>query len=275
MGDIRNDLIVVRGGGDLATGVIHKLWMAHRKVIILETKQPAAIRRLVAFSEAIYDGEATVEGATAVRVEASCTWGELEKLWENRQIPIMVDPCGDAIERWKPAVVVDAIIAKKNLGTKRDMAELTIALGPGFEAGVDVDVVIETMRGSSLGEVITTGYAIANTGIPGKIMGVDKDRVIHAEVSGILRNVRRIGDVVKQGEVIARIESQEAGDMKVVEVRGTIEGVLKGLIRDGYGVKEGFKIADIDPRLAEVGNCAKISDKARCIGDSVVYVCDL
>lgn len=278
------NLIIVRGGGDLATGVIHTLWKNGYRILILETHNPSAIRRKVAFSEAIYNGEMEVEGARAelITKEEDETWdtfyGKMELIWSRNAIPILVDPLGQSITELKPLVVIDAIIAKKNLGTHKDMAPVTIALGPGFCAGVDVHYVIETMRGETLGEVITEGYALENTGIPGEVAGVSKERVIHASAAGILRNVKSIGDIIHAGEMIAYIEKESENicyEIQHVPVHASIDGVLRGLIRDGYPVRQGFKIADIDPRLEEQENCDKISDKARCLGESVYNIFSL
>lgn len=257
------ELIVVRGGGDLATGTIHRLWSAGFRVLVLETDHPAAIRRQVSLCEAIYQGSATVEGLTAVKVE---DLSMLESVWATGNVPMLVDPEGKSIEQLKPAVVVDAILAKVNLGTRRDMAPCTIALGPGFVAGEDVDVVIETSRGHKLGRVIKQGPAKANTGIPGIIGGYGKERVIHSPAEGIMRNIHAIGDIVQKDEPIACVETPEGA----VSVNATISGIIRGLIRDGYPVTKGFKIADIDPREGELENCWTISDKARCIAGSVL-----
>lgn len=257
------DIVLVRGGGDLATGVIHRLWSAGFRVLALETAMPAAIRRNVSICEAVYEGTATVEGMTAVRIARP---EEAGRVWERNQVPLLVDPNCDCLQTIHPAVVVDAIIAKKNLGTNRSMAKCTIALGPGFTAGEDVDVVIETARGHKLGRVIRQGTAKPNSGIPGVIGGYSRERVIHSPAAGILHNVRAIGDLVQKGEVLAWVES--GGER--VEVLATISGILRGLIRDGYPVTQGFKIADIDPRQEELENCFLISDKARCIAGSVL-----
>ena len=179
---------------------------------------------------------------------------------------MLVDPEGASIRKLQPMAVVDAILAKKNLGTNKGMADITVALGPGFEAGKDVDAVIETKRGHSLGRVIYQGQAIKNTGIPGMIGGYTKERVIHSPAEGKLRNVKKITDIVKQGDIIARIETGK----KSIPVEATIDGLLRGLIRDGYPVTKGFKIADIDPRIDEYDNCFTISDKARCIAGGVL-----
>ena len=256
-------MIIIRGAGDLSTGTIHRLFCAGFPVLALETERPAAIRRQVAFSEAIYDGMATVEGVTAVRIR---TTEEAEDTWRQGRIPLLADPAGDCIRQLKPEAVVDAILAKKNLGTHRAMAPLTIALGPGFEAGKDVDYVIETMRGHNLGRIITSGFAAPNTGIPGIIGGYGAERVIHSPGAGVFRLRREIGDEVLAGEQIGSVLNGN----EEIPVCTQIAGILRGIIRDGYPVTEGFKIADVDPRLEEKKNCFTISDKARCIAGSVL-----
>lgn len=257
-------LIIVRGGGDLATGTIHRLWSAGLPVLVLEAEHPAAIRRQVAVSEAVYDGHACVEDMKAVLIH-DCD--EIEAVVKKQEVPVLVDPNGDSIRRLCPEVVVDAILAKKNLGTSRDLAPLTVALGPGFEAGKDVDVVIETRRGHNLGRVIRRGSAYPNTGVPGNIGGYSKERVMHAEKEGIFHNRRKIGDIVTAGEEIAWIETEDGGRCPVPAM---LTGILRGLLREGYPVTRGFKIADIDPRKEELANCFTISDKARCIAGSVL-----
>lgn len=256
-------LVIVRGGGDIATGTIYKLYKCGFKVLVLETENPSAIRRNVAFSEAVYQGQQTIENVTCFLAK---NLEEAERYLEEGNLSVMVDPFGKAIGQLKPMAVVDGILAKKNLGTNKDMAAVTVALGPGFEAGKDVDAVIETMRGHNLGKVIYEGAAIPNTGVPGAIAGFAKERVIHSPGQGILRNVKSVADTVKKGEVIAIIENE--GDE--IPVEATIDGILRGLIRDGYPVTKGFKIADIDPRESEYDNCFTISDKARCIAGGVV-----
>ena len=257
------NLVIVRGGGDIATGTIYKLYHCGFQVLVLETGNPSAIRRNVAFSEAVYNGTQTVEDLTCYLAE---TMEEAVSMLEEGKLVMLIDPKGDCISKLKPLAVVDGILAKKNLGTTREMAPITVALGPGFAAGEDVDAVIETMRGHSLGRVIYVGQAIKNTGIPGMVGGYTKERVIHSPAAGILRNVSKITDTVKKGEVIAFIETEN----EKVPVEATIDGLLRGLIRDGYPVTKGFKIADIDPRLNEFENCFTISDKARCIAGGVV-----
>lgn len=273
----KKDLIVVRGAGDLATGTIHRLKKAGFRLLVLEAEHPAAIRRQVALSEAVYAGSARVEDVEAVRMDVDLAEKknrkelleqEMERIWKKDGVPVLVDPAGLSIAALRPAVVVDAILAKKNLGTTKEMAPLVIALGPGFTAGEDVDVVIETKRGHNLGRVIRSGSAVPNTGIPGIIGGYGKERVMHAQAEGILRNAASIGDIVEARAVIAEIETENG----MVPVEASFSGLLRGLIRDGYPVTKGFKIADIDPRKEELQNCFTISDKARCIAGSVLEV---
>ena len=266
-------LIICRGGGDLATGIVHRLFRAGFPVLVLETDSPAAIRRQVSFSEAVYDGTATVEGVTAERI-ASVDRASVDHVLEAGRVPLLVDPEGNSIAQLKPDIVVDAIIAKKNLGTAKEMAPLVIGIGPGFTAGEDVDLVVDSMRGHNLARIFTTGSALPNTGIPGNIGGFTKERVLHAEVDGYMKNIRKIGDIVEKGEEIARIYEKmtEEGIFSgsYVSVEASISGIIRGLIREGYHFQKGFKIADIDPRESELANCFTISDKARSIGGSVL-----
>ena len=257
------DLIIVRGGGDLATGTIYKLKKSGFPVLILETANPSAIRRNVAFCEAVYQGSQMVEDMTCYLAESL---KQAEDCLREGKLAVLVDPVGESIPALKPLAVVDAILAKKNLGTSRERAPITVGLGPGFTAGENVDAVIETKRGHNLGRVLWTGTAAPNTGIPGVIGGYGKERVIHCPAEGILRNVRKITDTVSRGDVIAYVET----DHGMIPVEATLDGILRGLIRDGYPVKVGFKMADIDPRTEELENCFTISDKARCIAGGVL-----
>lgn len=295
----KNLLIICRGAGDLATGIIHRLHRAGHRVIALETDYPAAIRRQVSFCEAVYDGSAAVEGVTARLVPAladaesdtetysgindtpaahivSEKWDSsaIEAVLEAGEVPLLIDPKGESVALLKPDVVVDAIIAKKNLGTTIDMAPLVIGVGPGFTAGQDVHLVIESMRGHNLARIITDGMAQPNTGVPGNIAGFTSERVIHAPAAGYIHDVRKIGDIVQKGDEIARIypdkESYDNALSEYVPVNATITGIIRGLIREGYYFRKGFKIADIDPRESELTNCFTISDKARSIAGSVL-----
>ena len=285
---ITDQLVIVRGGGDLATGVIWALRRAGFPVLILESEHPSAIRRTVSLSEAVYEGTATVEDIT---VRLARNLDQAQYLLFEDGIAMLVDPEGRAIRdiidteekysEWDTGLttlegggrhlfltaVVDAILAKRNLGTTKDMAPFVVALGPGFTAGQDCDVVIETMRGHTLARPIREGSALPNTGTPGLIAGHTADRVIHSPAAGVLRAVSKIGDEVEQDQVIACIE---IGEQDSVPVKASFAGLLRGLIRDGYPVSEGFKIADIDPRREQYENCFTISDKARALGSAVV-----
>lgn len=305
---IKNNLLIIcRGAGDLATGIIHRLHRAGHRVIALETDYPAAIRRQVSFCEAVYDGSAAVEGVTARLVPvltdtetdaetdaeidtetysglndmpaahtASEKWDRsaIEAVLEAGEVPLLIDPTGESIELLKPDVVIDAIIAKRNLGTTINMAPLVIGVGPGFTAGNDVHVVIESIRGHNLARIITDGMAQPNTGVPGNIAGFTSERVIHAPAAGYIHDVRKIGDIVQKGDEIARIYPDKGSFdnelFEYVPVNATITGIIRGLIREGYYFKKGFKIADIDPRESELTNCFTISDKARSIAGSVL-----
>lgn len=252
-------LIIVRGGGDIATGAIQKLHRAGFPVLVLEIAQPTAIRRCVALSEAVYEGEWTVEDITAVR---AADLDQAISILDSGKVPLLVDPQCAVLDQVQPLALVDAILAKRNLGTSRQMAGITVALGPGFIAGEDVDIVVETMRGHNLGRLIFSGSALPNTGTPGLIEGAGRERVIHAPADGVIHSLKVIGDLVEKGSTIAWI-----GDVPVL---ASLDGILRGLIRDGFPVTQGLKIADIDPRESERANCFTISDKARCIGGGVL-----
>lgn len=270
---MEDKLVIIRGAGDLATGVAQSLYEAGFRLLLLEVEKPSAIRRQVALCEAVYDGTAAVENLTCCRCRSLA---EVRKVWEGEAIPLLVDPEGASIAALKPWAVVDAILAKKNLGTNRRMARHTVALGPGFTAGVDVDAVIETKRGHQLGRIIWQGTAIANTGIPGLIAGYGRERVIHSQQAGFVYGLVHIGDKVKKGQPMAVLtEEPIPSGMAVTECMGTpilasLTGFVRGLIRDGYQVPQGFKIADIDPRDDERENCFTISDKARSLGGAVL-----
>ncbi|RHO54176.1 EF2563 family selenium-dependent molybdenum hydroxylase system protein [Eubacterium sp. AM05-23] len=253
-----NETIIVRGAGDIATGTIYRLYNAGFRVIALDIESPTVIRRTVAFARAIQDGTAVVEGVTARRCESI---EEVCRCLKKDEIPLCVDPRGDMIRMVRPDAVVDAILAKKNLGTTRDMAKAVVALGPGFTAKEDVDAVIETNRGHYLGKILYKGMAARNTGIPGNIGGYTHERVIHAPDSGVIRLCHDIGDLVKKGEHLAFIGENP--------VMAKIDGVLRGMIVDGTDVKKGLKIADVDPR-GDRAYCYAISDKARNISGGVL-----
>ncbi len=251
-------LVIIKGAGDLATGVAHRLARCGFAIVMLEIPEPTVIRRTVAFAEAIYQGEFTVEGITA---KLGGSPQETRGILDSGKIAVLVDPQWSALKTLQPAAVVDAIIAKKNLGTSRDDAPVVIGLGPGFTAGEDVHAVVETQRGHDLGRVIFSGSAIPNTGIPGDIGGYRSERLLRSPAAGVFRGVREIGDVVNPGDVVALV-----GD---TPVPAAIPGVLRGLLRRGLTVTKGFKVGDIDPRCTKE-NCFTISDKARSVAGGVL-----
>jgi xanthine dehydrogenase accessory factor len=250
-------VILVRGAGDMATGAIHKLHRAGFKVVATEIEKPLAVRRPVCLSEVIYEGYMKVEDMEGVLVK------DLEGIhnaWANNQVPVIIDKDLKILEYLKPDIIVDAILAKKNLGTKREMCDKIIALGPGFIAGDDVDIVIETNRGHDLARIYFQGSTSADTGIPGDICGLTSERVFYAPCDGIIKNNFKICDYVEKGDVIATVN-----DMPII---AEISGFLRGLIRDKYYVKSGLKLGDIEPRIDT--DCYTITDKARAIGGSVL-----
>jgi xanthine dehydrogenase accessory factor len=243
----------------MASGIAHCLYQSgFSRLFMMETHKPLAVRRLVSFCSAIEAGKFSVEGVTAVTVEAA---EGIPKTWDEARIPVIIDPLWRMIEKIKPDVVIDAILAKKNLGTKRDEAPLVIGLGPGFTAGEDVDLLIETERGHNLGRLIFSGPAARNTGIPGNIGGHTLKRVLRAPIDGCFIAQKKIRDSVQTGEIIGTVEQHA--------IRAEISGVVRGLILSGISVSAGLKIGDIDPRN-EIGNCDTISDKARSLGGSVI-----
>ena len=248
-------LVVVRGAGDLATGCVVRLVRAGFRVVALETDRPSAIRRTVSLSEAVYDGEATVEGVRAFLCGSPpAAWGALEA-------PLLVDPEARILSTLSPHALVDAIVAKRNLGTRIGMAPVVVGLGPGFTAGRDVHAVVETNRGHDLGRVIYAGCAEPNTGIPGLIAGQGPGRVLHAPVPGVATLLAAIGDAVEPGTPLLSVGE--------AVVRSAIRGVVRGLIRPGLEVSAGTKVADVDPRGARE-SCFTVSDKSRAVAGGVL-----
>lgn len=252
-------ICLVRGAGDIATGTIQKLVRAGFKCVVTEVSNPSSIRRKVSLSEAVYEKKTVVEDIEAVLCE---NLDEIGQYLDRYNPVIIVDPKLTILNKMKFDVVVDAILAKKNTGLKKEMAEITIGLGPGFEAGVDCDIVIETMRGHDLARIIEQGFAKKNTSIPGIIDGFSNERVIYSDFDGQFTHIKSISDIVNKEEIIAKV-----GDNYI---RATLDGVIRGMIRDNFEVKKGLKIIDIDPRYKEVENCFTISDKARAIGGAVL-----
>jgi len=253
---IQGQLVVVRGAGDLATGVIIRLTRAGFRVVALETARPSAIRRTVSFSEAMYDGAASVEGVLAVRCQ------RVPEYWApGDPVAVLEDPDCRCLRTLKPLALVDAIIAKRNMGTRLAMAPVVVALGPGFEAGRDAHAVIETNRGHDLGRVLLQGCAEANTGVPGLIAGHGSERVLHAPRDGKVEPLCAIGDAVAAGAPVLSIDGEV--------LAAPIAGVVRGLIRPGFEARAGLKVADVDPRCVP-GHCLTVSDKARAIAGGVL-----
>ncbi len=261
MVDIKGTLIIIRGAGDLATGTAVRLHNAGFPIIMLEVAKPTVIRRTVAFAQAMLSGSTVVDGISAER----CTFQNALDKALSGTVAVVEDPKGDLIAKLRPEIVIDAILAKRNLGTTRDMAPFTVALGPGFEAGKDVDAVVETKRGHSLGRVIYQGFAIPNTGIPGIIGGYGKERVMHSPSAGVFRSVCEIGDLVEKGQIVAYVDSKDGA----VPVRTEIAGKIRGMLSSGLEIPEGFKVADVDPR-GESADHTTCSDKALAIGGGVL-----
>ena len=249
--------VVIRGAGDLASGVALRLWRAGMDVVLLDVERPTAIRRTVAFSEAIVHGEQCVEDVTA-RLAAVET---VEETLAAGMIPVLVDPEGRSIPTLRPDALVDAILAKRNLGTEITDAPVVIGVGPGFTAGVDCHAVVETMRGHTLGRVIREGSAIPNTGIPGLIGGFAGERVLRAPAAGLFHPLRDIGDAVTEGEVLATVEGKP--------MAATLTGTLRGILPEGTEVFPGMKAGDIDPRCQR-SHCFTASDKALAVGGGVL-----
>ncbi|MDE3112051.1 MAG: EF2563 family selenium-dependent molybdenum hydroxylase system protein [Chloroflexota bacterium] len=250
--------VVVKGAGDLASGVAYRLARTGWPVIMTELPRPLVVRRTVSFAEAVFEGMVSVEGMVARRVAAPL---DAASVTANGEIAVVVDPAGRTIAELRPAIVVDAIMAKRNTGTCLDDAPVVIGLGPGFRAPVDVHAVVETNRGHRLGRVIFSGEAEADTGVPGVVDGHGADRVLRAPMDGVFRGAREIGDAVRAGDVL--------GTVGGVALHCPFDGRLRGLIHDGIPVRAGMKVGDVDPRATR-DHCFTISDKALAIGGGVL-----
>lgn len=251
-------LTFIRGAGDLATGIALRLHRAGISVVMADIAEPTCIRRTVAFSEAIRCGSARVED---VRASLGATPDELRAIVERGEVAVAVDPNAELVADLAPDAVVDAILAKRNLGTTMDMAPIVIGVGPGFTAGEDCHAAVETKRGHYMGRVLYTGSPIANTGVPGIIAGVGAKRVLRSPADGPFECVREIGDIVTAGEVVGRV----AGEPMLA----TIDGVLRGLLAPGVPAFKGMKAGDIDPR-GDVSFVKTVSDKATAVGGGVL-----
>lgn len=251
-------LVLIKGAGDLATGTAVRLYRAGFPVVMTDIAQPTAVRRTVAFSQCMYDGVTEVEGITARR---AANGEEASAILAAGEIPVLVDPEARILDELPFGAVVDAILAKRNLGTSLTDAPIVLALGPGFTAGVDCHGVVETMRGHDLGRLILEGSAIPNTGVPGDVGGYTKERIIRAPADGPFEPVARIGQKVELGDVVAKVNG--------VPVAAQLTGIVRGMLPAGIPVTKGMKSGDIDPRC-EVRHCFTVSDKARAIGGGVL-----
>ena len=251
-------LVLIKGAGDLATGVAVRLLNSGIQVVMTDLPQPTAVRRTVAFSQAIYDGETTVEGFTA---RACGSVEEARALLAVGAVPVLADPAADVRTRLPFDALVDAILAKRNTGTAITHAPIVLALGPGFTAGVDCHCVVETMRGHHLGRLLLTGSAQPNTGVPGDIGGFTVERLLRAPADGLFEPLVSIGDAVEQGQAVARV-----GDALLT---AAIPGIVRGLLPEGLFVTKGMKAGDVDPRCRRE-HCFTVSDKARAIGGGVL-----
>lgn len=251
-------LTLIRGAGDLASGVALRLWRSGIDVVMTDLARPTTIRHTVAFSPAVTRGETTVEGVRAVRAENA---EQAKALLTARVIPVLADPTCACRAALQPDALVDAILAKKNLGTRLSDAPVVVGVGPGFTAGVDCHAVVETMRGHTLGRVYYQGSALPNTNIPGLIGGFAGERVLRAPAHGVFTAVRAIGDRVEQGDIVGYVNG--------VPMQCTIGGVLRGLLESGVSVHVGMKSGDVDPR-GKAEYCTTASDKALAVGGGVL-----
>ncbi len=250
--------VLLRGAGEMASGIAHRLHRSGFPVLMTELPEPLAVRRGVCFCEAVWEGTARVEGVCGRRVA-----GEAEALAAIAagELPVLVDPELAGLAWWRPAALVDATLAKRNRGVRRGLAPLVVGVGPGFHAGEDVDAVVESQRGHDLGRVLWQGSACPDTGVPAPVAGVGAERVLRAPGAGRLTALRQIGDPVQRGELVARVAE--------AELRAGTSGVLRGMIRDGTRVEPGVKVGDVDPR-GDPAACYRISDKARALGGGVL-----
>jgi len=250
--------VLIKGAGEMASSIAYRLHRCHFEVCLTEIDKPLAISRGVTFSEAVYDGEKEIEGVTAKLVKSA---EEILEVWAEQKLPVIIDPQARIKVVLHPDILIDAIMAKKNTGTNLTDAELVIGLGPGFRAGEDVHLVVETNNSESLGKVILRGEAEKDTGIPIEIGGLTSERVIHSPRDGVFLANKKIGDHVSAGEVIALIGGQV--------VKAPIAGVIRALLRSEAEVKVGTKLGEIDP----TGNrevCYSIRAKARAIAGGVL-----
>lgn len=268
MCDINQLVIMFRGAGDLATGAALRLYGAGlRRIIFLETATPMAVRRTVSFSEAIYDGECSVEGVRAVRVEYATLRKACEKAWQQSALPVLVDPDGHSVALLRPDVLIEATLAKRNVGVKLTDAPLVIGVGPGFCAhspNADVHRVVESQRGIRMGRLIRHGSARPNTGLPESVMGHCADRVLRASADGVFETLLDVGAWVQAGDQIGTVHDS----VTAWPVRAAFDGRIRGLLRSGLAVGKGTKLGDVDPRPD--ADIHTVSDKSLAIGGALL-----
>ena len=251
-------LILIKGAGDIATGIAVRLKNAGMQVVMTEIAIPTTVRRSVAFSRAVYEGSAVVENITAGLV---LDFTQIPAVLQRDEIPVLIDPRCEVLKSIHFDAVVDSILAKKNLSTDPTQAPVVIGVGPGFSVPQDCHCVIETQRGHDLGRCIYQGCAAKNTGIPGEIGGYTVERLLRAPCDGIFHPILAIGDIVKAGQTVAMVDDQP--------VTAQIDGIVRGLLQDNVPVKAGMKSGDIDPRGC-YEHCFTVSDKARAVGGGVL-----
>ena len=250
--------VVIRGAGDLATGVAHRLWRSGFSVVMLELPKPLVVRRTVSFAAVVYEGSIVVE---SVQAELCSSPDRVNEYFTRKVIPVLIDPHAESLAMLQPSTVVDAIMAKNNKVTGIEDADLVIGIGPGFTAGKDVHAVVETNRGLNLGRVFYSGSAAKDTSEPGIIDGYGRERLLRAPSGGIFKPLRKIGDLVKAGETVASVGREE--------IKSLIDGMVRGMLYPSLEVTEGMKVGDIDPR-GESADYKSISDKARAVGGGVL-----
>jgi xanthine dehydrogenase accessory factor len=264
-----HNLVVIKGAGDIASGIALRLYHAGFSIVMTEIAAPTAVRRTVCFSQTVYEGIAQVEDVTAV-----LSWddADMDRAFAEKRVAVFVDPAASIIRRRNPVVVVDAVMAKKNTGTGRTDAPVVIGVGPGFTAGIDCHGVVETMRGHTLGRLLVRGSALPNTGVPGVVGGYTVERLLRAGADGLFEAAVKIGDMVQKGDTVAFVRPAP-GDRRdggvPVPVYAEIAGIVRGLLPSGIPVTRGMKAGDIDPRC-DREHCFMVSDKALAVAGGVL-----
>lgn len=255
---LKDRIVLIKGGGEMASGIVQRLVCSGFRICITEIPEPLAVRRRVSFCEAVFEGRTDVEGMVGRLVSGE---KEILRAWRNEEVPVLIDPACAIRKTLRPDILIDAILAKRNTGTGLRDAPLVIGLGPGFRVGRDAHFVIETNRGHHLGRVIEMGEAEPDTGIPGDIGGYTAERVLRAPSGGKFQGKKKIGDKIAKGEIVAEVEG--------IPVKAMISGVLRGILHDGLSVRPNMKVGDVDPRAAAEA-CHTVSDKARAVAGGVL-----